>query len=210
LPATSREVARDGGSALLRSYRDGCALVLVLAGTIALPLYCLAPQILELWVGAEFARTGAQTLRIMALYFAVWGSVVPMFNLVNGAGHASWNTAATLCYGATGLALCVLMVPVSGVEGAAHARVLALPAYLPILWALHRFVLGGLGWGISLSALAWLGVMGGLALWLGSLTQAAIPAAWPAVLGAGIGLAVVGLGVALLAMGLGKALAQPA
>ncbi len=198
-PAASRATARGRDTdALLHSYRAACVIVLLLAGAVAVPLYSLAPQIQEVWLGAAFAAQGAVTLRLMTLYFAVWGLVVPMIYLLNGTGNPGWNTGATLTYGVIGLALCALLLPRLGIEGAAVARMAALPAYLPILWVLHRHVLAGRGWRISLGAMAWLGLLGLLAQGLSGFASSRVSATWSDVLTWGVALAVLGGGVALV------------
>lgn len=210
MPETSRgDGGTDGLTKRLRSYRGGATLVLLMAGVVALPMYALASQILTIWVGADFAAAGTETLQIMTLYFAASGGVVPMYFLLNGAGHPAWNTAATLIHSIAGLALAAALLPAMGLPGAAWGRLATLPAFLVILWALHRYVLQSPGWRTSAIMIAWLLVVGTTAWGVSGFTSGLVPATVFGVLGGGTLLAFLGGCLAILPYVVAKRWAPP-
>ena len=205
MPATSRGNAASSGLAVrAKSYESATTLVLLLVGAIALPMYILAPQILQVWVGEKFSEDGTGTLRTLTLYFAALGASVPIFFLLNGAGRPAWNTFATIAHSVVGLVLAVMLIPDLGLPGAALGRVIALPAFLVILWALHRYVLMKKGRRSSVVMFAWLSVLAVVAVGLAQILSDRVPATLPAVLGIGVMLSLLGAGLALLPYTLAK------
>lgn len=199
MPATSRDAAGiDSDRKKLDSYRAGTTLVLLMTGAIALPMYALAGQILQIWLGGEFSIAGAETLRLMALYFPFWGAFVPMFYLLNGAGFPGWNTTAAIGHSIAGLALAGALLPVMGLTGAALARIFALPIMFLIIWAGHKYVLNGNGWSTSLKLFGWLAVLGITAWGAGLVTSQWVPATFVGVFGAGLFLALSGAALGLV------------
>ncbi|TVR84326.1 MAG: hypothetical protein EA405_01840 [Rhodospirillales bacterium] len=142
MPAASGAAGSgDGGHALREAYSHGVCLTLALIGVIAIPLYVLAPQVLTVWIGPDFATDGTDTLRLLTIYFAIWGIGVAPFYLLNGAGLPGWNTAAGLVHGLVIVAVAALLLPKLGLEGAAWARLAALPTLALVLAAMHARVL---------------------------------------------------------------------
>lgn len=199
MPATSRTKHDPNGSAeLLKSYYRGTTLVLLLVGGLGLPLFVLAPQILHIWVGAEFAAAGTETLRIMTLYFSAWCAGVPIYFLLNGAGRPGWNTAAAMLHSIAGLLLAAMLIPAFGLPGAAFGRLIALPVYFVTLWALHKYVLMGKGMRSSAVMFVWLLVLAAVAWGLAQTTSGLVPATFVGVLGAGAILFLMGICLALV------------
>ena len=199
MPAASRDTAVSADLvALTRSYRAGMILTLILVGSVALPLFVLAPQVLTVWVGAEFAARGTIVLQMLLVYFSVLGLGVPAHFLVNGTGLPGWNSVSTLLHGTIILGAAVALLPLLGLAGIGVARLLALPTLLITFYALHRKALDGEGGGLTL------GFAGGLAALLSAMMllepwmAAAVPPRLGAVIAAGLGLALVATGLIVL------------
>jgi O-antigen/teichoic acid export membrane protein len=138
MPAAS---ASEGGRGLAAAYAQGTALTLAVVAAIAVPLYALAPQVLTVWIGADFAAEGTTTLRLLTVYFAIWGTGVAPFYLLNGAGLPGWNTAAGLLHGLGIVGLATLLLPTFGLDGIGWARLAALPTLFLLFAALRMRVL---------------------------------------------------------------------
>ncbi len=164
VPSTSRDIDPEMRVA---AYRSGTYLVLLLVGAVGLPLAVLAPQVLTLWVGPEFAMAGSQVLQIMTVTFSTIGAAVPAFFLLNGAGRPGWNTVTTLLYAASGLALAATLLPYFNLTGAAVARLASAFVFVLVLFAVHRFVLPRGSWRITALMIAWLVLLGAVAWGLG-------------------------------------------
>jgi O-antigen/teichoic acid export membrane protein len=161
MPAASAGGAEDGAR-LAPAYAQGVALTLAVVGVITVPLYTLAPQVLTFWIGTDFAVEGATTLRLLTLYFAVWGTGVAPFYLLNGAGLPGWNTAAGLVHGLGLVGLASVLLPVLGLDGVGWARLAALPTLalsfgalqlrlLPRTWRATRVLALGLAAPLALA-----------------------------------------------------------
>lgn len=174
MPAASA-AGEDGGAALGRAYGTASVLTLLVIGTLAAPLYALAPQVLGVWIGPDFAMQGTATLRLLTVYFAVWGAGVAGFYLLNGAGLPGWNTALGLLHGLILIGAAVPLLSALGLPGVGWARLAAVPMALIGYVALHSRVTPGT-WPTSVLLLGGLAAPLALGAFAASWAEAAVPA----------------------------------
>lgn len=197
-PAASRDTASGAGAeALSASYRTAVWLTLAVVFAISLPLYVLADQVLTLWVGADFAEQGATLLRWLVIYFAIMGTTIAPYMLVNGAGFPGWNTTGGLLAGGTILVVASQALPVLGLDGIALARMASVPMIGFTLYALHRKVMPGQGLKQTLLMVLGLGVICALVILVNAVLNPLVPARWIPVIGAVLGLTAAGAGLVI-------------
>jgi O-antigen/teichoic acid export membrane protein len=117
-PAFSARHATDP-SGTARLFSSGVRAVFLVITPAVLVVVTFAPDLLELWLGPEFAGSSARVLQILAIGVCVnCLSSVP-FALVQGAGRSDWAAKLQLCE----LPIYVLsvwaMAHVAGIEGVA-------------------------------------------------------------------------------------------
>jgi O-antigen/teichoic acid export membrane protein len=205
MPAASRDTAkRSGVNAMLASYRAGAALSLATVAAVAMPVYVLAPQALNVWLGADFSAQGTEVLELLLVYFALWCLAVPGSFLINGAGHPGWNSTATLLHGAVILGLASLLLPQYGLIGVAFARLTALPTMLITFYALHSRVLIGGGLSISWTFVGRMFAIFAVAGLLHSALSGLVPAHLPTVLFSGLALGITGAALVVATLWLSR------
>lgn len=199
MPASSRDTASGADiPALIRGYRAGMILTLVIVAAVALPLFVLASQVLTVWVGETFATQGTVVLRLLLVYFAVLSIGIPGHFLVNGAGFPGWNSVATLAHGAILLSAAALLLPAFGLPGIGWARVLALPTLAISFYALHHKALSGTGHRLSLIFVLGLASILAVTAMAEYFLAGAVPVRLWAVIAAGFGLSLLGAALILL------------
>lgn len=124
-PHASALAATGQVATLQRQYLAGSRYLFYLNGAIALTLAGLAPPLLRLWIGPDFATQGAAVMALVAL--AQWvDSMTHLPSLVNdGLGHPRVSGSLALVRAAMGLGLIALGVAQAGIVGAAWGHLLA-------------------------------------------------------------------------------------
>lgn len=194
MPVTSR-TREAGGSpdAIFQAYKSGATLSLVVAGAIGLPLYVLASQVLTVWVGESFAREGAAALRVLAIYYIMFGAAVPPYFLLNGAGLPGWNTIVSLVHALLGLTIAAILATRIGLEGVALGRLAALVVFLLLFRALQRHLLPMRSATVfNIVFLSWCALIAAVAIGLGGFISPAIQPAPLATVSAGVALSIFG------------------
>jgi O-antigen/teichoic acid export membrane protein len=144
LPAFSALVVSASAEARTRRFSQAVKIVALAIGPILVALAAFAPEVLTVWVGADFAAAGAMPLRILAL--GVFSNALAhiLVSLLQGVGRP---------------------------DLVARAHGLELVIYVPLVWWLIAgwgIVGAAVAWTIRASFD--LALMGGLALWSGQLT----------------------------------------
>mgnify|MGYP001233687190 CR=1 FL=1 len=109
--------------------------LLVCATPVMAIFLAFAPDLLELWVGAEFARRGATPLRILAVSFLLNALAHIPLAAVQGLGRPDLKAKLDLIEVPLFLALAAWFIPLWGITGAAWAKL-----------AITVVDLGGLVW----------------------------------------------------------------
>lgn len=124
-PHASQLAAQNRMDELETSYFSAARYLCFLNGATALLLALLAPAILKVWMGPDFAASGAAILTLMAL--AQWSdSLTHVPSLVNdGLGHPRVTGLFALARALLGLGLIAVGVAQAGILGAAWAHLVA-------------------------------------------------------------------------------------
>jgi O-antigen/teichoic acid export membrane protein len=124
-PHASQLAAQDRMAELQTAYFTAARYLCFLNGATALLLAVLAPAILTVWMGPQFATTSATILTLMAL--AQWlDSLTHVPSLVNdGLGHPKVSGLFAVARALLGLALIATGVMQAGIAGAAWAHLAA-------------------------------------------------------------------------------------
>jgi O-antigen/teichoic acid export membrane protein len=119
-PAFSASLVGDRPRAALL-FERGLKSVFLFLFPLTLLLVTLAPELLRLWLGAEFARESTRVLQWLAVGVLVNGLAQIPFALVQGAGHPDFTARLHLLELPFYLAGVWWLIQVGGVEGAAIA-----------------------------------------------------------------------------------------
>lgn len=124
-PHASQLAAQNRMAELQAAYFSAARYLCFLNGAIALLLALLAPAILTVWMGPQFAATSATILTLMAL--AQWvDSLTHVPSLVNdGLGHPKVSGLFAVTRALLGLGLIAFGVSRAGIVGAAWAHLIA-------------------------------------------------------------------------------------
>lgn len=159
-PKFSGDVGRDEVRRLFL-----VATWVMLAGTVVLfvPLTALFPDLLRLWIDAEFANRSAWLAQIIAFSCIVRGAFVPYDALFRGLGKPQFMTLVFSASALTSLVLNLVLIPIYGLSGAGYCyvattvwgflalgfawrKVLEVPSFRPLVRAVVLPVL--IGWGM--------------------------------------------------------------
>jgi O-antigen/teichoic acid export membrane protein len=124
-PHASQLAAQNRMAQLQAAYFSAARYLCFLNGAMALLLALLAPAILTVWMGPQFAATSATILTLMAL--AQWvDSLTHVPSLVNdGLGHPKVSGLFAMTRALLGLGLIAFGVSQAGIVGAAWAHFIA-------------------------------------------------------------------------------------
>ncbi|OGV64987.1 MAG: hypothetical protein A3K19_16440 [Lentisphaerae bacterium RIFOXYB12_FULL_65_16] len=133
----------DDAEALRRLYRDSAWALLCLSLVIFVPTTVLMPDLLTLWVGAEFAKEAAFTAQLIAACLATRGCFGAYFELLKGTGRIRSLTALFAGTTLIGVFIAIPLLLHFGLNGAGYrVWVLAWTGYV-ILAVVWRKLLAG-------------------------------------------------------------------
>ena len=204
-PLSSALHERGDADRLRRLYFHGQTAASVIAVSLSVPVFLFAPQILTVWMGADFAAAGADVLRVLAVAFALLATSTVPFYFMNGTNFVRLNTAFALASGVVVAAAAVVLVPALGLIGAAWARLAGIPVSLVARTILHRRVLADRRWYGSLATYVPVATAFALAAALSGAVTAGVALPWWVLWGV-----VAGAAGGLFALVLGRALSASA
>jgi len=139
--------ARDP-SALAFLYGKGLRYLLIALCPIVLFLVAFAPELLGLWLGAEFADHAANLLRIFAVGILVNSLATVPFVLLQARGRADVSAKLHLAQMPLYLALVWAMIGLFGLEGAAAAFLMRSTISAVLLFGIARRLIPGSARGV--------------------------------------------------------------
>jgi O-antigen/teichoic acid export membrane protein len=102
------------------TFKLNAALMLLLVALIA----SLARPMLDAWLGADFARSSATILVVLAFGYGLTALVGLGGQLSDASGHPGWTATYVVASALTNIILSILLVPRVGAVGAAYALLL--------------------------------------------------------------------------------------
>jgi O-antigen/teichoic acid export membrane protein len=106
----------------VRSFR----LITVIAAAITVTILAYAHQILQYWISPDFADKSTTVLIILAFTNFVLALGGPLSSLLLGLGKLKFLTTLSIIMAVTNTILLVILLPLSGINGAAWAYLLSL------------------------------------------------------------------------------------
>jgi O-antigen/teichoic acid export membrane protein len=131
---------------LRRLYFQGLNLTTIAAVTIGLPMFVCAPEILSLWMGADFAAEATDILRVLVFVFTLMATSIVPYYYLNGTGYVALNTLFGLVSGGMVAIAGLLLIPWLGPVGAAWSRTANTPTGIISRTVLHYRVLSDKRW----------------------------------------------------------------
>ncbi len=149
-PLASELFAMQAREKLRELYVRATKMAILVGLPVTTILLALPAQILQWWVGPEFAARGVLTLRLLAVgfLFNILGYVP--FVVAQGMGQPWVSTNFALVNGAINLALFLLLIPRFGIVGAAAGFLLSEVVVIPFLIGKINRVLG-VSWRLVIS-----------------------------------------------------------
>ena len=120
-PAVSEVSARGFLQQLRELYLRTTKILSATALPLAVFLVVYSDRILEHWLGPDFAAEGALPLRLLTTAFFVTLMTQPATDVARGTGRPEIGAGIAACDAAAVGALCAVLVPRLGIEGAALA-----------------------------------------------------------------------------------------
>ncbi len=141
-PISSALDAERRTDELKRLFLRAQNLNVVLVVMSSVPLLILAPEILTLWIGADFAAEATLVFRLLVVAYGILALNVVAAGVVAGLGHPDVNAAFAILLGLSNLVGYCLFIPNWGVDGAGVATLLGSAFSVPLwLWYVnHRFL----------------------------------------------------------------------
>lgn len=121
--ATSLTVT-DSADQLERLHRRVTKVVLLLCGTVAIPLFLTAPDLLGFWMGAVFGQRGGNVLRLLAAWVMLQSLAMVAYLVLTGMGRPGAANVPAVVGALVNLAAAMLVGPRYGLVGLAAAVVL--------------------------------------------------------------------------------------
>lgn len=145
-PLASGAYERGDTIDLRRIYTSALRVIAALSVAAAVPLFVLAPSLLELWVGADVAEVSAPLLMALAVAISLYAAGIVPYYFMNATGLVRLNAGFGLLGGLIVAAASVVLIPTYGLIGAAAARFANLPVDVVARTILHNRSLADARW----------------------------------------------------------------
>jgi O-antigen/teichoic acid export membrane protein len=143
-PRAVRFHAASDLAAIREFYLRASRFTLLVLVPLLAPAVILAPQLLKLWLGEEFARVANSLLQVLLVAYAIGAlSVVPS-QIYNAMGNSRVGAIFAGTGAVLNVALCVVLIPWLGVKGAAIASLVGMLQAIVYVVLLERSL--GLDW----------------------------------------------------------------
>ena len=121
-PLSSVFHSNNGTAKLHAIYSKSMTLITMLATTIVIPIYLLAPTILTTWMGADFAEKGTVLLRLLVLAYGGMTLTIIPYYLLNGTGFIRMNVIFGTISSVMIAIIALILLPEMGIIGAGWAH----------------------------------------------------------------------------------------
>ena len=139
-PAFSERASEGREAQLQRLYERSVRYLFLLLVPVALFLGVLGPDLLSIWMGAEFAQKTAPALQLLALGTLANGIAYVPYNILQALGRPDLTAKLHLLELPFYTVLCVLLIPRWGICGAATASTVRfLLDSVLLFWAVRKY-----------------------------------------------------------------------
>lgn len=145
-PLSSAAAENGDLSRLNRVIARGLQLVAIGAAALGATVFVFARSILTVWMGAEFAVSATNLLRVLAFGYALLAISVVPYNLMNGSGYVRQNTLLAWMSVAVVVAGTIMLIPHFGLMGVGWAKIGNLAPLLVSMWFVQHRLLRSRGW----------------------------------------------------------------
>ncbi len=125
-PRAARLHAQGDHDSLVRTFVVTTRFVLMIAASLAIPLFALASPFLRTWIGTDFAIHYAPIMQLLVIGYAMNAASVVASNVAIGIGEVRLPAIFALVGGTTTILGVVLLAPGFGAVGAAAAALLGM------------------------------------------------------------------------------------
>jgi O-antigen/teichoic acid export membrane protein len=134
LPATTSLSVATDHMRINRLYASAVRFTALFVATVAIAPLLLSHQLLQHWVGHEFADKSALTLRLLLATYAVLALAAPAYFIALGYNRPQITAAFNGAMAVINVPLVILLIPRHGNDGAALAY---LASVLPVVGFIH-------------------------------------------------------------------------
>jgi O-antigen/teichoic acid export membrane protein len=120
-PVASSLSAGNGAEQLERVYRRVTKVVLLLCGTMAVPIFLGAPEFLTLWMGPVFGQRGGIVLRLLTVSAVLQSLAMVTYLVLTGMGRPAAANLPALAGALVNLTVALFVGPRFGLVGIAAA-----------------------------------------------------------------------------------------
>ncbi len=132
-PLASSLNASDSADQLERVYRRVTKAILLLCGTIAVPLFLTAPDLLGLWMGPAFAERSGGVLRLLTVSATLQGLSMVAYVVLTGMGRPAAANVPAVAGALVNLGAALALGPKYGLLGVAGAVVVGVAVQTALL-----------------------------------------------------------------------------
>jgi len=126
-PFISKLIAQEDSDRLLRVYNKSTAAIIVVSTSLFLPLYLFGYNILEIWMGAEFAAIAVTVMNIFTIRYALSALGISNHHFLLGSGLVKLQFYTYTISAMLILAGMWFLIPVYGIAGAALGKLMSIP-----------------------------------------------------------------------------------
>jgi len=126
-PFISKLIAQEKSDRLLRVYNKSTAAIIVVSTSLFLPLYLFGYNILEVWMGAEFAAIAVTVMNIFTIRYALSALGISNHHFLLGSGLVKLQFYTYTISAILILAGMWFLIPVYGIAGAALGKLMSIP-----------------------------------------------------------------------------------
>ncbi len=142
-PAISFSQAKDDKQRVKDLYLRMTKIIILLISPLMAIIFLLAEDILEIWLGSQFAYQSTSTLKILTLAYFLAAFSAPGVIVSDASNKPQIPAIFSIFSAAINLIAALILIPVLGIEGAAWALVINFAVQVPVfLMIVHKKVLG--------------------------------------------------------------------
>ncbi len=140
-----KAVHGDAGGALKKIHIRASKYLILYNLPLTVLTIVFARPILAHWMDPDTAARGARTMMLLAAAYMTASLAFVPGTILNGIGKPEVNAYISVATGVLNLALCLVLIPRYGIEGAGYAVLASIAATVPffVIWVQSRYIGAG-------------------------------------------------------------------